>query len=156
VGSGPGWKNTLLVLAYDEHGGYFDHVPPPVALAPDSIPPVVPPGESTYDGFWRYGFRVPGLIVSPYAKRNHVSHVLYDHTSVLALVERKWNLPAMTWRDANANDLTDLLAMDALAAGRPVFRQLPPLAPPGDTPAALACSKNGPGTVPPPGSISPG
>jgi phospholipase C len=156
LGSGPDWKNTLLVLTYDEHGGYFDHVPPPVALAPDAIPPVVPPGESTYDGFWRYGFRVPGLIVSPYAKRNHVSHVLYDHTSVLALVERKWNLPAMTWRDANANDLTDLLAMDALAAGRPVFRQLPPLAPPGDTPAALACSKNGPGTVPPPGSISSG
>ena len=99
----------MLVITYDEHGGYYDHVPPPVALAPDSLAPVVLPGESTYDGFERYGFRVPGLIVSPYSRREHVSHTVFDHTSILALVERKWNLPAMTYRDANANDLTDLI-----------------------------------------------
>ena len=51
--------STLLILTYDEHGGYYDHVPPPAALAPDAIPPMVQPGESTYDGFHRYGFRVP-------------------------------------------------------------------------------------------------
>jgi phospholipase C len=155
LGSGPGWATTLLVLAYDEHGGYYDHVPPPVALAPDALPPVVLPGESTYEGFERYGFRVPGLIVSPYSKRRHVSHTVFDHTSVLALLERKWNLPAMTYRDANANDLTDLVDLNAMARSRPVFPDLPPLAAAGDTPEALACSTTGPGTIPPPGSITP-
>jgi phospholipase C len=65
-------------------------VPPPAALAPDAIPPAVNPGESRYDGFARYGFRVPSVVVSPYAKRDHVSHVVYDHTSILAFLERKW------------------------------------------------------------------
>jgi hypothetical protein len=121
-----------------------------VAMAPDSLPPQVQPGESTYDGFARYGFRVPSIVVGPYAKRNHVSHVVYDHTSVLALVERKFNLPAMTYRDANANDLTDFLDLDAMSAGRPTFPELPPLAAAGDNASTEACSKTGPGTIPPP------
>ena len=154
LGRGPQWATTLLVVAYDEHGGYYDHVPPPPALPPDRIPPMVQPGQSAYDGFSRYGFRVPALVVSPYAKRRHVSSVLYDHTSVLALVERKWNLPALTYRDANANDLLDFLDLEALERRTPTFPRLPPLPDPGDTPQALACSTNGPGTIPPPGSVS--
>jgi phospholipase C len=154
VGTSPLWPRTLLVLNYDEHGGYYDHVPPPPALVPDAIPPIVQPGEQLYEGFARYGIRVPALVVSPYARRDHVSHVLYDHTSVLAMVERKWNLPALTYRDANANDLTDFLDLGALARGKPTFPALPPLAAPGDTAAALACSVTGPGTIPPPGSIT--
>ena len=86
----------MLIITYDERGGYFDHVPPPVALPPDLIPPLVQPGESSYEGFARYGFRVPSVVVSPYAKPNYVSHTVYDHTSILAMVERKWNLPALT------------------------------------------------------------
>jgi phospholipase C len=74
---------------------------------------------------------------------------------VLAFVERKWNLLAITMRDANANDLTDLLDLTALAAGTPAFPELPPLAAAGNTPAALACSVTGPGTIPPPGSVTP-
>ena len=155
VASGPRWNRTILIVTYDEHGGYYDHVPPPVALAPDDIQPVVKAGESTYDGFSRYGIRVPGVIVSPYAKRRYVSHTVYDHTSILAFVERKWNLPAMTLRDANANDLVDMLDLKAMTERRPTFPQLPNLAAPGDTPAALACTTRGPGTVPPPSSISP-
>jgi phospholipase C len=154
LGSSPLWPRTLFVLTYDEHGGYFDHVPPPPALAPDAFAPSVFPGESTYDGFARYGFRVPSVVVSPYAKRHHVSHQLYDHTSVLAMIERKWNLPALTFRDANANDLTDFLDLHALRRSRPTFPTLPRLAAPGNTPAALACSTTGPGVIPPPGSIS--
>jgi phospholipase C len=156
LGSSPQWHKTLLVITYDEHGGYYDHVPPPVALVPDDIRPVVAPGESTYDGFGRYGFRVPTIIVSPYAKRDYVSHLVYDQTSVLAMIERKWNLPALTYRDANAHDLTDFLDMCALDEGRPTFPKLPPLARSGDTPATLACSKTGPGTIPPAGSVIPG
>jgi phospholipase C len=154
IGASPLWPSTLLVLMYDEHGGYYDHVPPPAAIPPDAVPPIVQFGESAYDGFARYGFRVPSVVVSPYAKRDHVSHVVYDHTSLLAMVERKWNLPALTYRDANANDLTDFLDLKALAARQPTFPSLPSLAAPGDTAAALACSTSGPGTVPPPSSIS--
>jgi phospholipase C len=154
LGASPQWQNTLFVLVYDEHGGYYDHVPPPAAIPPDTIAPIVLPGELPYDGFARYGFRVPAVVASPYAKRHHVSHVLHDHTSILAMIERKWNLPALTFRDANANDLVDMLDLDALAAREPTFPVLPPLAAPGNTPAALACSVNGPGTIPPPGSIT--
>jgi hypothetical protein len=150
LGSSPLWRKTLLILTYDEHGGYYDHVPPPVALAPDATPPQVQPGESTYDGFARYGFRVPSVLVGPYVKPSHVSSVVYDHTSILAFLDRKWNLAAMTYRDANANDLLDFLDLDAMRRGQPTFPEMPKLATPGDTPARLACSKTGPGTVPAP------
>ncbi|HEY5430482.1 MAG TPA: alkaline phosphatase family protein, partial [Solirubrobacteraceae bacterium] len=55
VGSSPAWRSTLLIVTYDQHDGYYDHVPPPPALAPDSIAPMVQPGEQTYDGYARYG-----------------------------------------------------------------------------------------------------
>jgi phospholipase C len=154
VGSSPLWPKTMFILLYDEHGGYYDHVPPPAAIPPDNIEPLIEPGEGAYDGFARYGIRIPSVVVSPYAKANYVTHVVHDHTSVLAMLERKWNLPALTYRDANANDMTDFLDMTALAAGKPVFPRLPALAAPGDTKAALACSSTAPGTIPPPGSIS--
>jgi phospholipase C len=106
----PTWKSTALFLNYDEHGGYYDHVPPPPAIAPDSIPPMLPPGDTTPllpGGFNRYGFRVPLFVVSPWARANYVSRVVQDHTSITAFIERKWNLPAMTFRDANAHPMTD-------------------------------------------------
>jgi phospholipase C len=148
----PQWRRTLLILLYDEHGGYYDHVPPPKALAPDSFGPKVNPGEKTYDGFTRYGFRVPAMVIGPYAKRHHVSHVLYDHTSILAFLERKWNLPAMTKRDANANDLLDFLDLGAMRARKPTFPELPVLTRSGDDPKRRACTKSGPGHIPPAGS----
>ena len=70
------------------------------------------------------------------------------------MIERKWNLPALTYRDANASDLTDFLDLRALAIRWPTFPRLPRLAAPGDTPAALACSTTVPGTIPPPGSVT--
>jgi len=150
--NGPAWGSTLLVWTYDEHGGYFDHVPPPRALAPDDIPPAVPAGESAYDGFHRYGFRVPMAIVSPWARPWYVSHRVYDHTSICALVEAKWNLPAMTLRDANAGNLLDMVDLRW-----PAFLRPPRLAKPllDTDPSALSCNKTGPGTIPPPGSVSP-
>jgi phospholipase C len=154
VGRSPRWRNTLLIVTYDEHGGYYDHVPPPAALAPDAVPPVVQPGESTYDGFHRYGFRVPSVVIGPYAKRGYVSHVLYDHTSILAFLERKWNLKALTYRDANANDITDFLDLNAMAKRNPTFPELPQLAAAGNDASRLACSVGGPGKIPPAGSVS--
>jgi phospholipase C len=75
-----------------------------------------------------------------------------DHTSICALVEAKWNLPAMTRPDANARNMLDMLDLD-----RPHFLQPPQLAQPRlvTDPAALACSTSGPGTIPPPGSVTP-
>jgi phospholipase C len=153
VGHGPGWHKTVLILTYDEHGGYYDHVPPPVALAPDPIPPIVGVEERTYDGFKRYGFRVPTVVVSPYAKRNHVSSVVHDFGSILAFVERKWNLGALTYRDANANDLTDCLDLAALRRGEPTFPTLPKLRNANYRPATLKCSTAGPGQIPPKWSV---
>jgi phospholipase C len=154
VGRSPNWHKTLLVFTYDEHGGYYDHVPPPVALAPDSIPPLVNSGEGQYDGFRRYGFRVPTVIVSPFAKQNHVSSQVYDFGSILALVERKWNLPAMTYRDANANDLTDCLDLEAMKRGEPTFPEMPRMRHANYNAKTRACDVSGPGAIPPKGSIS--
>ena len=125
---GPAWAKTVLIWCYDEHGGYYDHVPPPAAIAPDDIPPdiQVPPDEP--GGYDRYGFRVPAVVVSPYARRNYVSRVVHDHTSILKLVETKWNLPALTYRDANADDLLDCLDFTR----KPAFLK-PPVLP--DAPA---------------------
>jgi phospholipase C len=118
----PAWEKTVLFFMYDEHGGYYDHVPPPAAPAPDDIKPriTVPPDEP--GGFDRYGMRVPALVISPFAKRDYVSHVVHDHTSVLKFIETKFNLGAMTYRDANADDLLDTLDFD-----NPGFREPPDL-----------------------------
>jgi len=123
----PAWDKTVLIWTYDEHGGWYDHVPPVPAVLPDTVPPeiTVPPDQP---GAYDYtGFRVPCCVVSPYAKQNHVSHVVYDHTSMLKLIETKWNLPALTYRDANAHNMLDFLD---LTAKRPPFADPPTLAAP--------------------------
>jgi phospholipase C len=149
--NGPAWDRTALLLTYDEHGGYYDHVPPPAAIPPDSIGPTLVPGENGFDGFARYGFRVPFALISPWARRDFVSHKVYDHTSILKLIETKWNLPALTFRDANAAPMLDMLDLH-----RPSFAEPPELAEPlaVSDPSALSCSVTGPGTIPPPGSVT--
>jgi phospholipase C len=104
----PAWPRTLLIYIYDEHGGYYDHVAPPPAIPPDTIPPALGPHD-TPGAYDMYGPRVPAIIVSPYAKPHSVGDVVYDHTSVLATIEALWNLPALTDRDANAHPVWDLL-----------------------------------------------
>jgi phospholipase C len=143
---GKGWPNTVLIWLYDEHGGYYDHVPPPSAVPPDDVEgrsmigtsaglekllrPVLPglvkakqnldAGPLKYD---RYGFRVPAVIVSPYARPDYVCSEVFDHTSVLKLVEEKWNLPPLTERDAAATAPLDALDLDA----PPAFLEPPSL-----------------------------
>jgi phospholipase C len=89
----PAWPRTLLIYTYDEHGGYYDHVPPPAAPLPDDIEPRLSPGDPP-GRFDTYGPRVPAVVVSPYSKPGGVSDVVCDHTSVLSTIEHKWNLPA--------------------------------------------------------------
>jgi phospholipase C len=125
----PTWSKTALFLTYDEHGGYYDHVPPPRAIKPDSTEPRLAPGDipGSYD---RYGFRVPFVVVSPWARPNYASRIVQDHTSILRFIERKWNLGAMTFRDANAADLTDYFDFrHAAFAHPPALPAAPPLAP---------------------------
>jgi phospholipase C len=110
----PAWPRTLLIYTHDEHGGYYDHVPPPAAIAPDSIPPELGP-EDAPGGYDIYGPRVPGIVASPYSKPNAVTNVVHDHTSVLATIEAKWNLPALTYRDANARTVEDFLDLSQAA-----------------------------------------
>ena len=98
------WHKTALFITWDEHGGYYDHVPPPTAIEPDNIAPITNPDRAHEPersrwrpgGYNRYGFRVPLLVISPWARSNYVSSVVQDHTSILAFIERKWNLPALT------------------------------------------------------------
>jgi len=121
----PAWGNTLLVWTYDEHGGYYDHVPPAAALEPDSIPPDLAAGDVP-GAFNITGVRVPTVVVSPYSRPHAVSDVVHDHTSVLASIEAQWNLPALTYRDANAATIADFLDPTTAAFATP-----PTLAAPG-------------------------
>ncbi len=95
---GPGWSRTALVVNYDEWGGFFDHVPP--AVAPDATPQA---------GTGQRGFRTPTLLVSPRARRHHVAHQVYDHTSVLKMIEWRWGLAPLTPRDRAARNLAEVL-----------------------------------------------
>jgi len=88
VRHGPDWRKTAIIITYDEHGGFWDHVPPPIVDR------------------WGPGSRVPTIIISPFAKRHNVDHHRYDTTSILAFIEHRWGLAPLTDRDANANDLT--------------------------------------------------
>jgi phospholipase C len=98
VSSGPGWARTALVVNYDEWGGFFDHVAP--STAPDARPDL---------GTGLRGFRTPCLLISPLARRRHVAHGVYDHTSVLRMVEWRWGLAPLTARDAAARNLAEVL-----------------------------------------------
>ncbi len=94
------WNKCLLVVTYDEHGGFYDHVVPPAAVAPD---------EHTDEfNFEQYGPRVPALLISPRAPKN-VVHTVFDHTSVLRYLCDKWDLEPLTERDKAANSIGAVL-----------------------------------------------
>jgi phospholipase C len=131
----PAWERTLLIYTYDEHGGYYDHVPPPAAAPPDDIPSRLSPGDPP-GGYDTYGPRVPAVVVSPYSKLGGVSNETYDHTSILATIEHKWNLPALTNRDANANTVMDFLDLRNAALLNP-----PPIQAPSETGPSGPASK---------------
>ncbi|HLO54418.1 MAG TPA: alkaline phosphatase family protein [Saprospiraceae bacterium] len=105
----PLWENSLLIITYDEHGGFYDHVSPPEAHPP--LDGTTKYSKHGFD-FTRYGVRVPAVVVSPYIPANTVSKKLYDHTSMIKTVTENWNLPFLTDRDKHANGLSDLLTLD--------------------------------------------
>ena len=107
----PVWAESMMILTYDEAGGFYDHVPPPNAPKPDAIEPILMSGSAGNDvagAFDRYGFRVPLVIASPWVKPNYVSHQVTDHTSILKLIEARFGLPSLTKRDAAAHAFADM------------------------------------------------
>ena len=145
VASGPGWANTVLVINYDEWGGFYEHVPPHRVTAG------VPIGADPHTGIDQdldakgrvlTGFRVPCIIASPFARSpwgGSVNHGFYDHTSVLKLIEWRWGLAPLSARDASnsRNDPGNLVnALGFRHPDRRVPREIPTLAP--FTPAGCA------------------
>jgi len=110
----PIWNTSLLVIVYDEHGGFYDHVKPGCAIPPGDG---IPEGQVTRNAlgfdFTQYGVRVPAVIVSPLIPRGTVDHTLYDHSSILATLERLLGMNPLTNRDGCANDLRHLLTNSA-------------------------------------------
>jgi len=92
VRNGPDWPTTAIIITYDEHGGFWDHVPPPVVDR------------------WGPGIRVPALVISPFAKRHFVDHRRYDTTSILSLIEHRWGLAPLSDRDATVDDMANVFA----------------------------------------------
>jgi phospholipase C len=89
VRNGPYWKDTAIIITYDENGGFWDHVPPP-----------------TVDR-WGPGTRIPTLVVSPFAKKGYVDHTVYDTAAITALIEKRWGLSPLGTRDRAAADLSN-------------------------------------------------
>ncbi len=101
VTSSPNWPNTVFIINYDEWGGFFDHVPPPMAPLNEID------AKTGNDG--RLGFRVPCIMASPLARRGFVGHQQYDHTSILKMIEWRWGLAPLSERDASANNIAHAL-----------------------------------------------
>lgn len=122
------WESTMLVIIYDEHGGLYDHVPPPTTVSPDGR--VSPLQDFKFE---RLGVRVPAVVVSPYIKRGTIMSALFDHTSVIATARKLFtNSPAtnaLTERDKQANSLDVCLNLDVPRTDTVIFAK-PSAAPP--------------------------
>jgi phospholipase C len=137
VANGPGWAKTVLVVTYDEWGGFFDHVPPPLSVAANDVDP---PDD---DGNVLLGVRVPTIVASPWTRsgddhdhdhdHDHGPRIhshLYDHTSVLKLIEWRWQLPNLTLRDAPDSNIANLVHALDFRNHNPRVPELPrPIAP---------------------------
>jgi phospholipase C len=89
IGNSSYWSSTAIFITWDDWGGWYDHVAPPIINS------------------YEYGFRVPLIVVSPYAKPRYVSHVTHDFGSILKFIEEVYNLPSLGYADAPADDLAD-------------------------------------------------
>src|SRR6202140_2458990 len=110
----PNWSKTVLIITYDEWGGFYDHVPPPLAPIPDA-------SAQAGDKDGRLGFRVPCVVISPYARRNFIAHGQYDHTSILKMIEWRFGVPPLTIRDQTANNLAEVLDLATPDVSAPAF-----------------------------------
>ena len=123
VSSGPGWAKTVLVVTRDEWGGFFEHVVPPRAIAPNDIDTDLVNGKALL------GMRVPVIVASPFSRGNPATPVinshLYDHTSILKFIEWRWGLKPLTTRDAAMNNLALALNFTSPNTAVPVLPVIP-------------------------------
>ena len=118
------WRQSLMIVLYDEHGGFYDHVPPPKVVAPDASR--AKPSGFRFD---RLGVRVPAILVSPWVAGGHVDHTIYDHTSVPATIKTMFGLPRfLTARDAAANTVERNFLPQARTVSPTNLRSLVPTA----------------------------
>jgi phospholipase C len=111
IRNSPVWQRSLLIITYDEHGGFYDSVQPTKATPPGDGSPndlSINSGGFLFD--W-LGVRVPAVIVSPLIPKGQVDHTAYDHASVAATLEKLWGMTPMTQRDAGANNVMHLLSL---------------------------------------------
>jgi phospholipase C len=128
------WSKTALIISYDENGGFFDHVPPPVPPLGTPGEFVAPPiaGVEDADGIAGpigLGFRVPCLVISPFSRGGRVAHEVFDHTSQLRLLETRFGVPVTTlspWRRAAVGDLTSAFSFNDPPADAPPLLPPPP------------------------------
>jgi phospholipase C len=112
----PSWKDSAMIFTYDEAGGLYDHVSPQPMPSPDGITPQdLRAGDICNNGtgtgptcdFVFTGYRIPLIVISPFTKKNYVSHTVADATAILKLIETRFNIPALTKRDAAQFDMTE-------------------------------------------------
>lgn len=111
IRNSPHWNSSLLLVTYDEHGGFYDHVAPPATVPPGDI--IINKDNNHHNfSFTQLGVRVPAIVISPLIPRNMIDHTFYDHTSLLATVETLFGLKPLTKRDAAAHSLTHLISLN--------------------------------------------
>jgi len=135
IRNSPHWEKSLLIVVFDEHGGFYDHVEPP---------PAVPPGDTITQSYVKIGFqfdrlgvRVPALVISPFIRKGVIDHTQYDHASMLATVERLFGMSNLTERDKTANDLLHLLSLETPRTDAPTT-----LPDPATNPNPLRCEED--------------
>lgn len=108
------WGESMLIVTYDEHGGFFDHVtPPPAKRIPAGSPPKDIEGISYGFMFDQYGLRVPAIVISPLCPQNLIDHRQFEHSSIPATIEQLFNLRPLTVRDSNALSVHTLASLNA-------------------------------------------
>ncbi|HEX6554925.1 MAG TPA: alkaline phosphatase family protein [Ktedonobacteraceae bacterium] len=128
IRNSPHWESSVLIITYDEHGGFYDHVPPPQAVAPGDK--LTDPENSRFSfDFTQLGVRVPAIIVSPLIPRGTIDHTVYDHTSALATLEEIFGVLPLTERDKHAHPLNHLFSLTTPRTDAPLT--LPDPAPSG-------------------------
>jgi phospholipase C len=128
IRNSPHWNSSVLIITWDEHGGFYDHAIPPVAVAPGDTTPQDKHNQNGFT-FQQYGPCVPAVVISPLVPRNVVDHRLYDHASIPATIEARWGINPLTQRDAKANRLDALLSLSAPRSDTPTTLPSPAAAP---------------------------
>lgn len=118
IRNSPHWNDSLLLVTYDEQGGFFDHVNPPSTVSPGDTISDETNNHHNFD-FDQLGIRVPAIVISPLIPRNMVDHETYDHTSLLATMEKMFGFSPLTKRDAQANTLNHLLSLNTPRSDAP-------------------------------------